>query len=41
MHILDGWYSIHNKLTAIPTRGVSHSGLAIYVKKYLKAKEEF
>jgi hypothetical protein len=23
------------------TRGVSHRGLAIYIKKYLKAKEEF
>jgi hypothetical protein len=23
------------------TRGVSHHGLAIYIKKYLKAKEEF
>ncbi len=23
-----------------PTRGVSHCGLAIYIKKYLKAKEE-
>jgi hypothetical protein len=23
-----------------PTRGVSHRGLAIYIKKYLKAKEE-
>jgi hypothetical protein len=22
------------------TRGASHSGLAIYIKKYLKAKEE-
>jgi hypothetical protein len=22
------------------TRGLSHSGLAIYIKKYLKAKEE-
>jgi hypothetical protein len=22
------------------TRGVSHGGLAIYIKKYLKAKEE-
>jgi hypothetical protein len=22
------------------TRGVSHCGLAIYIKKYLKAKEE-
>jgi hypothetical protein len=22
------------------TRGVSHSGLAIYIEKYLKAKEE-
>jgi hypothetical protein len=22
------------------TRGVSHSGLAIYIKRYLKAKEE-
>jgi len=25
---------------AIITKGVSHSGLAIYIKKYLKAKEE-
>jgi hypothetical protein len=24
-----------------PTRDVSHCGLAIYIKKYLKAKEEF
>jgi hypothetical protein len=24
----------------IETRGVSHWGLAIYIKKYLKAKEE-
>jgi hypothetical protein len=23
------------------TRGVSHCGLAIYIKKYLKAKEEY
>jgi hypothetical protein len=23
------------------TRGVSHCGLAIYIKSYLKAKEEF
>jgi hypothetical protein len=23
------------------TRGVSHCGLAIYIKKHLKAKEEF
>jgi hypothetical protein len=23
------------------TRGVSHCGLAIYIKKYLKAKEDF
>jgi hypothetical protein len=23
------------------TRGVSHCGLAIFIKKYLKAKEEF
>jgi hypothetical protein len=23
------------------TRGASHCGLAIYIKKYLKAKEEF
>jgi hypothetical protein len=29
-------------LQALPplTRGVSHCGLAIYIKKYLKAKEE-
>jgi hypothetical protein len=26
--------------TMILTRGVSHCGLAIYIKKYLKAKEE-
>jgi hypothetical protein len=25
---------------ATTTRGVSHCGLAIYIKKYLKAKEE-
>jgi hypothetical protein len=25
---------------AVITRGVSHCGLAIYTKKYLKAKEE-
>jgi hypothetical protein len=25
---------------SFPTRGVSHCGLAIYIKKYLKAKEE-
>jgi hypothetical protein len=25
---------------AQPTRGVSHCDLAIYIKKYLKAKEE-
>jgi hypothetical protein len=25
---------------AMQTSGVSHSGLAIYIKKYLKAKEE-
>jgi hypothetical protein len=24
----------------VKTRGVSHCGLAIYIKKYLKAKEE-
>jgi hypothetical protein len=24
----------------LETRGVSHCGLAIYIKKYLKAKEE-
>jgi hypothetical protein len=26
--------------TKLETRGVSHSGLAIYIKKYLKAKEK-
>jgi hypothetical protein len=26
--------------TACKTRGVSYCGLAIYIKKYLKAKEE-
>jgi hypothetical protein len=26
---------------AEPTTGVSHFGLAIYIAKYLKAKEEF
>jgi hypothetical protein len=28
------------RLSLITTRGVSHYGLAIYIKKYLKAKEE-
>jgi hypothetical protein len=27
-------------LTKLKTRGVSHCGLAIYIKKYLKAKKE-
>jgi hypothetical protein len=29
-----------NKKEQLPTRGVSHCGLAICIKKYLKAKEE-
>jgi len=29
-----------NALTCVPPRGVSHCGLAIYIKKYLRAKEE-
>jgi hypothetical protein len=28
------------KINATKTRGVSHCGLAIYIKKYPKAKEE-
>jgi hypothetical protein len=32
------WKSI--ELATITPRGVSHFGLAIYIKKYLKAKEE-
>jgi hypothetical protein len=34
--------NIPNKLTHFftPRRDVSHGGLAIYIKKYLKAKEE-
>jgi len=28
------------KIEAIETRGVSHRGLAIYIKKYFKAKEK-
>jgi hypothetical protein len=27
-------------VAALSSRGVSHCGLAIYIKKYLKAKEE-
>jgi hypothetical protein len=27
-------------ITLTPTRGVSHYGLAIYIKNYFKAKEE-
>jgi len=27
-------------VSAFKTRGVSHCGLAIYIKKYLKAKED-
>jgi len=39
------WFS-NSKLQAphlpinFKTKGVSHNGLAIYIKKYLKAKEE-
>jgi hypothetical protein len=29
------------KIEAIETRGVSHCGLAIYIKKYFKAKEKW
>jgi hypothetical protein len=29
-----------NKQASKQTRGVSHYGLAIYIKKYIKAKEE-
>jgi hypothetical protein len=28
------------KIEAIETRGVSHCGLAIYIKEYFKAKEK-
>jgi hypothetical protein len=34
--IIEGVYCITKK-----TRGLSHCGLAIYIKKDLKAKEEF
>ncbi len=30
-----------SQLTTMETRDVSHCGLAIYINKYLKAKEEF
>jgi hypothetical protein len=30
----------HSHMYATTTRGVSHCGLAIYIKNYLKAKEE-
>jgi hypothetical protein len=30
----------HDKRRSSKTRGVSHCGLAIYIKKYVKAKEE-
>jgi hypothetical protein len=29
-----------NTTKVVGTRGVSHCGLAIYIKRYLKAKEE-
>jgi len=32
--------STKKKAMTLSTRGVSHCGLAIYIKKYLKAKEE-
>jgi len=32
---------LYPKFVTKPTRDVSHCGLAIYIKKYLKAKEEF
>jgi hypothetical protein len=37
-----GHDGIHSPPLSLPnlTRGVSHFGLAIYIKKYLKAKEE-
>jgi hypothetical protein len=31
---------LYPTITTRTTRGVSHFGLAIYIKKYLKAKEE-
>jgi hypothetical protein len=34
-----GW-DIDNLVHTQGTRGVSHCGLTIYIKKYLKAKEE-
>jgi hypothetical protein len=33
-------YKLYTKLHTTETRGVSHYGLGIYIKKYLKAKEE-
>jgi hypothetical protein len=32
--------NVHSYVIPLATRGVSHYGLAIYIKKYLKAKEE-
>jgi hypothetical protein len=36
----EGVWSWSVPLHNTKTRGVSHCGLAIYIKKYLKAKEE-
>jgi len=33
-------FSFFREISPVKTRGVSHCGLAIYIKKYLKAKEE-
>jgi len=34
------WFVTSQCEITIQTRGVSHCGLAIYIKRYLKAKEE-
>jgi hypothetical protein len=37
---LESWVTYPVNHLQIETRGVSHCGLAIYIKKHLKAKEE-
>jgi hypothetical protein len=38
--VVNSQFFLVNKLTYDKNQGVSHCGLVIYIKKYLKAKEE-
>jgi len=40
-HFARGFIFVSFSLLLKKTRGVSQGGLAVYIKKYIKAKEEF